>query len=194
MKSNIHRDSTQFDKNFEENSNLKVGFDLEDILDNKKSELSDILKSELIEHLALFDEGVKLVGQIQELCESNYLENKKGMTFFILSSKILSNLLGIRSTLYSGLSDCTKILKRPLIESIDIFFACLINKELSDKFSNNNELYDSNEFYWKNFSKNKLNKEYNKLFQKLNINSSYIQFLNDRRKNQKSYLSESIHS
>jgi len=65
---------------------------------------------------------------------------------------------------------------------------------LNESFSSTNELYDNNDFYWKHFSKDKLPNEYKKLFDKLSITPEYIQFLIDRRKKQKSFLSESIHS
>jgi hypothetical protein len=65
---------------------------------------------------------------------------------------------------------------------------------LNESFSSTNELYDNNDFYWKHFSKDKLPNEYKKLFEKLSITPEYIQFLIDRRKKQKSFLSESIHS
>jgi len=112
----------------------------------------------------------------------------------ILSSKLITLLIGIRKMIYSGLSDCVKNLQRPLLETMDVFYACLINEELAKSFSNTNELYDNNDFYWKHFSKDKLPNEYKKLFEKLSITPEYIQFLIDRRKNQKSFLSESIHS
>lgn len=94
----------------------------------------------------------------------------------------------------SGLLDSTKTLNRTLIETIDIFFGCLGNHNLNSAFGNIDEIYDSNKFYFENFSKGKLQKECSKLFKNLKLTPEYIEFLEGRRKEQHEFLSGSIHA
>jgi hypothetical protein len=190
----IKRQSKKLDKAFKRNFGLNGSVELDKKLENQSKKNKKILDKELESYLVLFDDGLNLIIQIHEVCKSTHQENKSGISFLILSSKLITLLIGIRKMIYSGLPDCIKNLQRPFIETIDVFFACIINDKLNESFSSTNELYDNNDFYWKHFSKDKLPNEYKKLFEKLSITPEYIQFLIDRRKKQKSFLSESIHS
>lgn len=190
----IKRQSKKLDKAFKRNFGLKGWVEIDNKLESQFKKNKKILDKELESYLALFDDGLNLIIQIHEVCKSTHQENKSGLSFLVLSSKLITLLIGIRKMIYSGLPDCIKNLQRPFIETIDVFFACIINDKLNESFSSTNELYDNNDFYWKHFSKDKLPTEYKKLFEKLSITPDYIQFLIDRRKKQKSFLSESIHS
>jgi hypothetical protein len=189
----IGKQSKNLDKQFKKSFKL-VPIDLDMIIETQFKKNEKILHKGLDDYLVLFDDGLNLIIQIHEVCKSIHEKTKSGLSFLVLSSKLISLLIGIRKMIYSGLPDCIKNLQRPFIETIDIFFACIINDKLNESFSNTNELYDNNDFYWKHFSKDKLPNEYKKLFEKLSITPDYIQFLIDRRKKQKSFLSESIHS
>jgi len=167
---------------------------LEDRLDIKYDECKTLLLNYLEEYLILFDDGLKIAIKIHELCEFNQHKIKKGLSFVVLSSKIVGLLIGIRGLLFSGLPDNVKILNRSLFETIDIFNACLINKELSDSYSRTDCFYNNDEFYWKHFSKGKLQKECNKLFLKINISEEYIRKMNDIRNNEHSFYSNSVHA
>jgi len=190
----IKQYSKKLDKAFKRNFGLNDSVELDNKLENQSKKNKKILDKELESYLVLFDDGLNLIIQIHEVCKSTHHEDKSGLSFLVLSSKLITLLIGIRKMIYSGLPDCIKNLQRPFIETIDIFFACIINDKLNESFSSTNELSDNNDFYWKHFSKDKLPSEYKKLFEKLSITPDYIQFLIDRRKKQKSFLSESIHS
>ena len=190
----IKQQSKKLDKAFKKKFGLKGSVELDNKLESQSKKNKKILDKELEHYLVLFDDGLNLIIQIHELCKSIQEKNKTGLSFVVLSSKLITLLIGIRKMIYSGLPDCIKNLQRPFIETIDIFLACIINDKLNESFSSTNELYDNNDFYWKHFSKDKLPNEYKKLFDKLSITPEYIQFLIDRRKKQKSFLSESIHS
>jgi len=186
--------SKNFDIDFFKESGIDPSLNIDIILNAKYEECKELLTNKLEDYLVVFDDGINLVGRIHEVCKQNHLNTKVGLTYVVLTSKMVTLLIGIRKMIYSGLVDCIKNLNRPFIETIDVFYACLINKKLSDSFSNTNEIYDNNKFYWNNFSKEKLIKEYNKLFHKISMTEDYIKFLNNRRKALRSFFSESIHS
>ncbi|MDD3078081.1 MAG: hypothetical protein PHH37_03130 [Paludibacter sp.] len=189
----IKQHSKKLDKAFKRHFGLKGSVELNNKLESQSKKNKKILDKELENYLVLFDDGLNLIIQIHEVCKSTHQENKSGLSFLILSSKLISLLIGIRKMIYSGLSDCVKNLQRPFIETMDVFFACIINKNLNESFSNTNELYDNNNFFWKHFSKDKLPNEYKKLFEKLSITPDYIQFLIDRRKKQNYQFSIDCH-
>ena len=186
--------SIRFDKDYLKGNSFNPRINLDHILKIQNKKLSKTLNENLEDHLVIYDEGLKLIISIHELCKSHLLQKNYASSFVVLSAKMVSLMLGIRQMIHSGLSDCMKNLNRPLIESFDTFQACLINQELNNAFSNTNEMYDNNDFFWKNFAKGKLNKECNKLYEKLEIEKDIIKYIEERKKLIKSYLSESIHS
>jgi len=186
--------SQDLDNAFKKNSGANPYINLEKLLSKNFKENKILLESRMEDFLLIFDEGIKSIIQVHELCLQNQIKNKQGFTFVALTSKLVTLLIGIRKLLYSGLADCTKTLNRSFIESIDMIFACLINQDLNESYSNMNELYDSNDFYWKNLAKGKLQKEYVKLFRKIRITEDYIKFIEEKRKEQRAFFSESIHA
>ncbi|MGD9555611.1 MAG: hypothetical protein AB7V25_01180 [Mangrovibacterium sp.] len=186
---NIGPISKKLDKAFQKISGINPNIDLDEIFLKNFKINKTLLSSKMNDYLILFDEGIKVIIRIHELCKNS----KVGLSYTVLTAKLVTLSIGIRQMLHSGFVDCTKNLQRPFIETIDVLYACLINKELNDRFANTQEKYDSNDFYWKNFSKDKLKKDHVKLFRKIRITEEYIDFLIGRRKNQRSFLSESIH-
>jgi len=180
----------QFKKIFGKNPSI----DIETLLNDRQKQNRKVLKKYLEDYLILYDEGIKMVIQLHELFKENHLKNDEGLAFVALTAKMISSLIGIRKMIYSGLPDCEKNLNRSLHETIDIFYACLINDELNQSYARADKMYDNDDFYWKNFSKNKLEKECTKLFRKISVAESQITFFNDRRKYLKSFFSESIHA
>jgi hypothetical protein len=170
--------------------NSKSLIDLNIVLQDKYNHCEKILSAKLDDYLVMLDDGIKSIIAIHELCKQNHQNTQNGLSFVVLSSKLVGTVIGIRKMIYSGLSDCVKNLNRPFIETIDVFYACLNNKRLNDSFARTDELYDNNEYYWKNFSKDKLNKECISLFQNISVTNEYIDFLKSRRKRQRSFLSE----
>ncbi len=167
--------------------------DLPELLKKEEIDINNDLLP-LKNYLILYDESIKMVLTIHELLEKKTFDTKSNHTLLILSSKVLSSLIAIRKLLHSGLVDSTKNINRTLLETIDIFFACIIDSELNRSFGNTELMYDNNDFYWKNLTSKKLSLKCSELFKKLKINTDYIDYLLERRKNLKSFLSESIHS
>lgn len=191
---NLKELSFNLDKEFHKNSKIDPRMNLDSILNNRQDKLSKTLHEKLEDFLVMYDNGLKLTIKIHEMFKEHYTEKKIGFAYLVLTGKMVTLLIGIRKMMFSGLNDCTKSLNRPLIETLDIFYACLINKELSDRFSKSDELYDNSKFYWENFSKDKLTKECTKLYETIEIDKEGIVYLNTRRKNLKAFFSESIHS
>lgn len=193
-KLNIAKQASKLDADFKRQTSLKPEIDLDKILSSTERKIKKPLENKLSDYLTLLEIGLKLSLNIHTLFQEHHLKTKKAISFVVLSAKIVSLQLGIRKMISSGLLDCTKTLNRTLIETIDIFIGCLGNQELNKSFGNTEEIYDSNKFYFENFSKGKLQKECTKLFKKLNLTQEYIEFLEGRRKEQHTFLSDSIHS
>jgi len=191
---NIQLESSRLDSAFIKKFKINPVIKIENNLNRKERSNTSILRKHLDNQMALYDEGLKLVIQIHEICKSNHQETKQGFSLLILSAKMVTLLIGIRKMLFSGLVDCVKTLKRPFIETIDIFYACLNNQKLSGSFAVKNEMYDNDQFYWKNFSKGKLKPDISALFRKISPNEEYITYFFERREGLKKFLSNSIHS
>jgi len=142
----------------------------------------------------LFDVGISLVVEIHKVCKENAIGDKNKFVYASLTSKMVSQLLSIRKLLYSGLMDGVKCLIRPFQEALEIFFSCLINKEFASKYGEVDKLYNNNKFWYKNISKNKLDKYMNQIFDTLEFSSAARGYYFSRRKDSVKFLSESIHS
>lgn len=184
----------ELDDRFEELFNINPRMDLEEMLKEEEELNSGIATNNLKDYLILIDEGIKSIICINEICKKNLSIGKKGLGFVALTSKLVTLSLGMRRLIYSGLGDCVKVLYRPFVETIDIIYACLNNQFLYDAYSNTSEMYDPNDFYYKNLKQNKLEKEYKSLFRKIEMKDELIASLSENRKNMKSFLSESIHA
>jgi len=191
---NIKPIAKDLDNVFRKTTGINPVMNLDKILNQNLIKNKKLLSTKMEDYLLVFDEGIKTIIRIHELCKQNQIDNnKKGFSFTVLTAKLVTLSIGIRQMLYSGFVDCTKNLYRPFIETIDVIFACLVNPDLNNSFAKINEIYDSNDFYWKNFAKNKLEKDHLKLFKKIKITDDYINYIIERRKSQRSFLSESIH-
>lgn len=186
--------SYKFDKDNSLIFKVHQKINIESNLKNRNPKLLKLLSEKLDDQLVIYDESLKLIISIHELCKQHFIEKHYAASFIVLSAKMVSLMLGIRQMLYSGLSDCVKNLNRPLIETLDVFQACLSDTELNNSFSRIEEKYDNNEFYFKNFSKGKLDKQIAKLYEKLLLQKDDIKYLEERKKANKTFLSESIHS
>jgi hypothetical protein len=187
--------SNKFEKEnsqvFKENPRIKI----ETNLKSKSTKLAKTLSEKLDDQLVIYEEGIKLIISLHKICEQHNLNNNHApSSFVVLSAKMVSLLLGIRQMTLQGFSDCVKSLNRPLIESFEVFQACLIDNKLNASFSNTDEMYDNNKFYFENFSKGKLDKHLSKLYEDIALEKENIQYLETRKKALKTFLSESIHS
>lgn len=163
-------------------------------LNKKQDECTDIIFKQLDDFMIIFDEGIKTIIKIHDVCELVHSNTMGGFSLAVLSAKMVSLLLGIRKMIYSGLVDCVKNLQRPLIETIDIFLACLNNEDISADFGKKSAMYDNNKFWKDNFAYGKVNKEIVQLFTRLEASEEYIEYFTQKRKDQKNFLSNSIHS
>ncbi|WP_088227801.1 hypothetical protein [Desulfosporosinus sp. FKB] len=171
-----------------------ITIDLDFILEEKKKEFRSLIENRLEDFIVLFDIALKLSIQIHEICKKNNSESKTSLALVVLSAKIVTMMISIRTLLYSGMMDGIKCLQRSLIETINLFFSCLSNKEFSNKFANKEEMYDNDEFWNKNISRGKLNKDIVRLFSKLDYKQEFIDYFRNRRNEQQKFLSNSIHS
>lgn len=190
---NVKPVSKDLDRIFKKNTGIDPVMNLDLILRQNFKKNNELLASKMEDYLIIFDEGIKTIIRLHELCKQNQKDNSVGFSFIVLTAKLVTLSIGIRQMVHSGFVDCSKNLQRPFIETIDVFYACLVNTELNKAFANTEKSYDSNSFYWKNFSNNKLEKDHLKLFHKIKVTEDYIKFLTERRKRQRSFLSESIH-
>jgi hypothetical protein len=186
--------SNKFEKEnsqiFKDNPRIKIDTNLK----NRSPKLLKTLSEKLDDQLIICDEGIKLIISLHELCKQHLLDKNYAPSFVVLSAKMVSLMLGIRQMIYQGLSDCVKNLNRPLIESFEVFQACLIDEKLNTSFSNTEEMYDNNKFYFENFSKGKLDKQLTKLYENISLEKENVQYIESRKKAVKTFLSESIHS
>lgn len=190
---NLRAESGRSDKQFFDQHQGESKLDLELSLASAGMEYQALLKK-VDDYLVLFDDGIKSVIGIHEICNRHHSKTQKGFAFVVLSSKMIGLLLGIRNLIYSGLPDCAKSLNRSLIESMDIFYACIANSNLSNAFAAKDKIYDNNSFYRKHFSKGKLKRECEELFDKISMTPENMEYMKGKRKHQHSFLSESVHS
>lgn len=186
--------SAEIDHKFIELTGSRADKEIELELVRKQHECAEIISNELDDFIVILDDGINLIIKIHEVCESVHSETKNGFSFVVLTAKMVSLLLGIRKMIFSGLVDCAKSLYRPLIETIDIFFACLGNEDLSTSFGKKNEMYNNSKFWSEKLAYGKVNKEISQLFNRLEVNGNYMEYFDQKRKYQKSFLSNSIHS
>lgn len=143
--------------------------------------------------MALLDLGLKCIVEMHNLFVVTNEKSIKHFSHLVLTAKMSSLLVAMRKMLYSGLVDAVKCINRPFIETIDLFYVCLINTDFSKKFGNTQEMYDNTAFWHKNISKGKLKNDIHKLFLLLSSNEQYLKNFDERRKSQQNFLSNSLH-
>ena len=166
---------------------------IESDLKSTRKNILDVYNKDLENQKVALEEAIKLTISIHNLNKSLFLDEHYVHTFIVLSANIINLLIGIKDSLQNGLLNCSKILYRSLIESIHIFQASLYDDELRDRFMNL-EMYDNNEFYFENFSKNRLFNKCTDFYKSLDIEKKKIEYLVERKKTITKFLSESVHS
>ena len=89
--------------------------------------------------------------------------------------------------------DAVKSIYRPFHEMIEIFFACLIDKDFAEKYGNPNVMYDNNEFWRNNINGNKLDRYINRIFDELEYPKESKKEYFKRRDDSNKFLSETLH-
>ena len=184
--------SQHFDSDFKKlNPNIKL-VNLETELKIARKKLNS--KYQILENQnSTLDEAIKLCISIHNFNKSNYIEENYAHTFIVLSANIINYLIAIRDNLQNGLLNSAKILFRSLMESSQIFQACLFDSELKNRFMNL-EMYDNNDFYFQNFSRNKLYQKCIDFYKSLDLEEKRIEYFTERKKYLTKFLSESVHS
>lgn len=161
---------------------------IEEKVNENNAALNKVIKEELQDFFSLLDLGISAIIEMHYICKN------KEFVFASITSKLVSQLLSIRTLLMQGQMDGVKSIYRPFREMIEIFFACLIDKDFAEKYGNPNILYDNNEFWRKNINGNKLDKYINKIFDELNYPKESKKEYFKRREKSREFLSETSHS
>lgn len=177
-----------YDEAFFKGSGIVPTLHISELLIEQEKIVSTSLDRHLQDSLVVFDSLINLFHTVFINFKDEAPNNKDNITYFVLSSKIFSLMLGLRGTLYSGFPDSYKCLFRPLIESFDTFFTSLINSEFSNEYGNVKETYDNNDFWYRKGRPEKIKKDLHRLFRLLGADDSFISAFDSRRKEQQRFF------
>lgn len=147
-----------------------------------------IINKELIDYFSLLDLGITAIIEMHIVCK------EKDFLYACISAKLVSQLLAMRELLYQGLMDCVKTINRAFHETMEIFFACLIDNQFASEYGQLLKLYDNNNFWKTKISGRKLDKYISKIFDDLGYPTESKKEYFKRRESSKLFLSESIHA
>lgn len=162
--------------------------DIAERIELNNSELNEVIERELQDYFSLLDLGISAVVEMHYICK------QKDFVYASITAKLASQLLSIRTLLKQGQMDAVKSIHRPFQEMIEIFFACLIDKDFAQEYGNPNVMYDNNEFWRNNINGNKLDKYINKIFDELDYPKESKKEYFKRRENSRKFLSETLHA
>lgn len=77
---------------------------------------------------------------------------------------------------------------------MEIFFACLIDKDFAEEYGNLNIMYDNNEFWRNKINGNKLDKYINRIFDEFGYPKESKREYFKRREKSRKFLSETLHA
>ncbi|AHV98969.1 hypothetical protein [Paenibacillus sabinae] len=183
-----------YDDAFYKTTGINPIINYSEVLQKHGEKILESLNKHLQDGLVLFDSSLQLIETIYKTFESDAKSNHENITFLVLSSKIFSLMLGMRSVLFSGSSDSYKCLLRPLLESFDTFYTSLINPDFSKEYGNTTEVYDNNDFWYRKGKGNKIRKYIHQLYRVLGADDEFVAEFDNRREYQQRFLSESLHS
>lgn len=161
---------------------------IEERIELNNSALNGIIERELQDYFSLLDLGISAIVEMHYICES------KEFVYASITAKLVGQLLSIRTLLKQGQMDAVKSIYRPFHEMIEIFFACLIDKDFAEKYGNPNVMYDNNEFWRNNINGNKLDRYINRIFDELEYPKESKKEYFKRRDNSNKFLSETLHA
>lgn len=147
----------------------------------------DIIDGELQDFFALLELGITAMVKLHAVCEKN------SFLYACVSGKMVSQLLSMRILLYQGMMDSVKVINRAFHENMEIFFACLIDKQFADEYGKLEEGYNYAEFWKNHISNNRLDKYIHKLFDAIGYSKETKKEYFKRRDASKAFLSESVH-
>lgn len=164
---------------------------LSDYIKESEKICMKLTKEYLSEQFELLDIGILTIVKIQRLVDT---EKDIEFGFLAIFSKLVTQLLSMRILLLNGMMDAFKCIYRSFIESIDVLYASLGNKDFVNSFGKTDKMYDNNKFWNEKISKGKIDKLVSQLFQEIDISENYIQYFLDRKRDLKKFHSESVHS
>lgn len=180
---------------FERNIKEPITKDFNFIFAETEQNLSEVMSEfNLDNYMELYDVALNLLIETRIRLDELMPNYNDQVTFLMLISKATTLMIGIRKALTSGLPDVFKCLFRPLTETMDMFYVCLINEEFYNEFGNSKELYDNNEFWYKKARYKSLKPKIRTLMLRISDNEELFSYFNERRESQTKFLSESLHS
>lgn len=174
-------------------NNHAEGIVVQDIMIDKnisktKEESREIIEKELQDYFSLLDLGITALEEMHKVCK------EKSFLYACLSGKLVSQLLSMRILLQQGMMDSVKTIHRAFHETIEVFFACLIDENFAEEYGKLEKLYDNNKFWKEKINNNKLDKYINKIFDELEYPRESKKEYFKRRDSSKAFLSESVHA
>jgi hypothetical protein len=167
--------------------------ELERQLNEKEAELRPLIQNNLADGIMLYDIGVCTLIEIHNIFVTLNKETKEHLSYVVLTAKMCTLALSIRKMLMAGMVDSLKCLQRPLLETVDLFYACLINTDLSKMYGNTSGLYDNKEFWKRNLKDRKLMIDIRNLFRTLEADNDAVRQFFRRRTDAQEFLSNSLH-
>ena len=147
-----------------------------------------IIRKELQDYFSLLDLGISAIVEMHYICKG------KPFVYQSITAKFVSQLLSMRTLLYQGQMDSVKIIHRSFHEMMEIFFACLVDKDFAEKYGDPNIMYDNTEFWKKNINNNKLDQYIHKIFDETGYPKESKKEYFKRKKSAHAFLSEASHS
>lgn len=176
-------------KEFNESKGIVVrDIEIEQELEKARKKSKSMIKEELQDYFSLLDLGITVMTEIHNVCK------EKNFLYACVSAKLVTQLLSMRLLLLQGYMDSVKPIYRSFHEMMEIFFACLIDKEFAEKYGKIDELYDNHDFWKENINGNKLDKYVHKLFDALDYPKEAKKEYFKRRKQSAEFLSQSVHA
>lgn len=162
--------------------------DIAEKIELNNSALNEIIERELQDYFSLLDLGISAIVEMHYICK------EKEFVYASITAKLAGQLLSIRTLLRQGQMDAVKSIYRPFQEMMEIFFACLIDKDFVQKYGNPNVMYDNNDFWRNNINGNKLDPYINRIFDELDYPRESKKEYFKRRENSRKFLSETLHA
>ncbi|MWC28717.1 hypothetical protein [Paenibacillus sp. MMS18-CY102] len=185
--------SRLMDAQFMERHNYDPYNDLEYTINSKQPALRALINEHLVDYVHILDIGIAAVINLHEMLVNSKLVETE-ITFVVLTAKITGNLLSIRNMMYAGMMDSIKCLQRPMIESIDIYYAALASKDFASGYGNITEMYDNKDFWKKNIKDKKVYKNFRTFFESIGVDSSIQKKFFKKREQNQEFFSNSLHS
>lgn len=160
---------------------------IDENISKTSAESKEIIVKELHDYFSLLDLGITALEEMHNVCK------EKSFLYACLSGKMVSQLLSMKILLQQGMMDGVKTINRAFYEMIEIFLACLIDKDFAEKYGKIEELYDNNKFWKNEVNNNKLDKYLNKIFDDIGYPKESKKEYFKRRDSAKAFLSESVH-